>query len=46
MPWIDLIKDLNNYAKKNKILNSKWHLLTGEKNKIYDLARTFFFPEK
>ena len=46
MPWVDSVEVLNNYAKKNKIINSKWHLLTGDKNKIYDLARTSFFAEK
>jgi len=33
---------LNEYAKKYKITNPNWHLLTGDKEAIYDLANKGF----
>ena len=46
MPWIDSVEKLNQYADKNNINPAKWHLLTGDKEKIYTLARTSYFAEK
>ncbi|EOR95882.1 electron transport protein SCO1/SenC [Arcticibacter svalbardensis MN12-7] len=46
MPWVDSVKVLNEYAKRNHINPSKWYLLTGDKEEIYHLARTSFFAEK
>ena len=34
---------LNAYAELHQIESSKWHLLTGEKNKIYEMARKGHF---
>ena len=34
---------LNEYAKLNKIDNKKWHLLTGNKKALYDIARKGYF---
>ena len=34
---------LNAYADLHQIKSSKWHLLTGEKNKIYEMARKGHF---
>lgn len=46
MPWIDSVQKLNQYAETNNINPAKWHLLTGDKEKIYTLARTSYFAEK
>ena len=42
-PKNDTVEQLNNYAKEKGIDQKKWNLLTGDKNKIYDLARKSFF---
>jgi len=39
IPEIDSVKQLKKYAIENKINESKWNLLTGDKKQIYDLAR-------
>ncbi len=46
MPWVDSVARLKNYGKEHKINPSNWYLLTGSKDKIYDLARKSFFAEK
>lgn len=46
MPGVDSIDVLAEYAEKNGIRASKWHLLTGPKDTIYDLARNSYFAEK
>ncbi|OJJ17294.1 SCO family protein [marine bacterium AO1-C] len=46
MPWFDSVPMLKKYAAKNHVDNEKWHLLTGEKDKIYEIARQSYFAEK
>lgn len=46
MPWIDNVEKLRKYAEKNGIRSAKWHLLTGSKSEIYDLARKGYFAEE
>lgn len=46
MPWVDSVQRLKKYADANNIYPTKWYLLTGDKEKIYQLARTSFFAEK
>ena len=46
MPWVDSVATLKKYAVEHKIISSKWNLLTGDKEKIYTLARKSFFAEK
>lgn len=46
MPWADSVSVLKNYAEVKGIDNSQWHLLTGETEAIYDLARQSYFAEK
>ncbi len=46
MPWVDTVKKLKNYAEDNEIKSNKWHLLTGDAGKIYDLARKSYFAEE
>ena len=46
MPWVDKVEQLKNYSIANKIDSSKWNLLTGDKDKIYDLARNGYFADE
>ena len=46
MPTTDSVQQLKKYANRWKIETQKWHLLTGEKEKIYTLARQSYFAEK
>lgn len=45
-PWIDSVARLKEYALKNQITASNWHLLTGKKSDIYTLARKSYFAEE
>lgn len=45
-PWSDSVSVLRNYAAEHHIDKDKWHLLTGDKETIYTLARQSFFAEK
>lgn len=45
-PWIDDVKRLSDYAKRNEIDAKNWHFLTGDKNEIYTLARRSYFAEE
>ena len=42
-PNIDSISVLKDYALKNSVIDTKWHLVTGNKKDIYKLARQSFF---
>ncbi|MBM1107758.1 SCO family protein [Aurantibacter crassamenti] len=44
-PSIDSVAVLKAYAEKNNIIDSKWHLVTGDKTEIYNLARNQYFVE-
>ncbi len=46
MPWIDNVSRLKNYANENQIKSKNWHLLTGNKSQIYNLARKDYFAEE
>jgi protein SCO1 len=46
MPWVDSVAQLKKYALTNNVQSHKWHLLTGNKERIYNLARTSYFAEK
>ncbi len=41
-PMHDTVEVLAEYGKKYGALKNKWHLLTGEKKKIYDLAKNSY----
>lgn len=45
-PWLDSVPRLRQYAGTKGILTNKWHLLTGERGKIYELARRSYFAEE
>lgn len=44
-PSIDSVSVLKTYADKNGVIDSKWHLVTGDKTEIYDLGRNQYFVE-
>ena len=46
MPWKDSVPVLNEYAKTNLVNDQKWHLVTGDKDALYDIARTGYFADE
>lgn len=45
-PEIDTVAQMKRYADGHKAISGKWHFLTGEKAKLYELARKSFFVLK
>jgi protein SCO1/2 len=45
-PEIDTVAQLKRYADKKGVIASKWHLVTGDKKVIYDLARKSYLVAK
>lgn len=45
-PWLDSVPRLHQYAVQKGIHADKWHLLTGERGRIYGLARRSYFAEE
>jgi protein SCO1/2 len=45
-PERDTLQSLQEYAAQNKVTAGKWHLLTGDREAIYRLARQSYFAEK
>lgn len=45
-PWADSVARLKAYAEHNEITAPNWHLLTGNKGDIYQLARQSYFAEE
>ena len=45
-PWADSVGRLRQYAQSQQISNPNWHLLTGKKSEIYELARQSYFAEE
>ncbi|MFM7023199.1 MAG: SCO family protein [Flavobacteriales bacterium] len=46
MPWVDSVSLLKEYGKAHGVHPQQWHLLTGSKERIYELARKSYFAEK
>ncbi len=46
MPWNDSVPVLKEYALRNKVLDSKWNLLTGNQEALYDIARAGYFADE
>lgn len=46
MPDRDSVTTLRRYATDNQIIDDKWHLLTGDKNQIYEIARKSYFADE
>ncbi|MGB7393707.1 MAG: SCO family protein [Pricia sp.] len=44
-PSIDSVSVLKDYAEDHGVIDTKWHLVTGDKNEIYDLGRNQYFVE-
>ncbi len=44
-PSIDSIPILKTYAKNHGVRDGKWHLVTGDRNTIYELGRNHYFVE-
>ncbi|MGB2127951.1 MAG: SCO family protein [Flavicella sp.] len=45
-PDIDSVSVLNKYAENYGVDSSKWHLVTGDKEHIYSLARNSYFSDE
>ncbi|GAB3944833.1 SCO family protein [Spirosoma harenae] len=45
-PWLDSISRLQRYAVQKGVRTDKWHLLTGSRSQIYNLARQSYFAEE
>ncbi len=45
-PDYDSVAILKKYAVENEVISEKWHLVTGERNEIYDLGRNSYFVEE
>ncbi|TAE21751.1 MAG: SCO family protein [Cytophagales bacterium] len=45
-PWLDSVPRLRQYAQQKGVRATQWHLLTGERGKLYDLARRSYFAEE
>lgn len=46
MPWKDSVPLLKAYAIKNKVIDEKWNLVTGDKDELYKIARTGYFADE
>jgi len=44
-PKMDSVAQLKKYALEKGVISGKWHLVTGERHKIYDLGRNFYFVD-
>jgi protein SCO1 len=45
-PESDSIAVLKKYAEEYKVISGKWHLVTGNKNEIYAIARKAYFADE
>lgn len=45
-PWLDSVPALQNFSESYDITAKNWHLLTGNTNEIYRLARQSYFAEE
>lgn len=45
-PTTDTVELLKEYATENGIVSGKWHLLTGDKDTIYSLAKNAYFASE
>ena len=46
MPRYDSVAILKDYAIEHGVLDKKWHLVTGDRDHIYDLGRNYYFVEE
>ena len=45
-PEADSVPALKKYADSKGVINTKWHLVTGDRKEIYDLGRQSYFAEE
>ena len=45
-PELDSVAVLKNYAALNSVITGKWHVVTGDRKMIYDLARHSYFADE
>ena len=46
MPWKDSVPVLKDYAIGNNVNSKKWNLVTGDKEALYNIARTGYFADE
>ena len=46
MPWMDSVKKIKEYAIQQKAMDGKWHLVTGDRDQIYKIARGSYFADE
>lgn len=46
MPWVDTVEKLNSYAEGYGIKYGKYFLVTGDEEKIYNMARAAYFADE
>ncbi|HEX9602063.1 MAG TPA: SCO family protein [Mariniflexile sp.] len=46
MPWVDTVDKLKDYAEKNGVDDTKWNLVTGDKDSLYNMARNGYFADE
>ena len=46
MPWVDTVEKIKEYAQEKNAISNKWHLVTGTKDSIYNLASTSYFADE
>lgn len=46
MPWEDTVQKIKEYAIEKKAIDRKWHLVTGDRDEIYNIARTSYFADE
>lgn len=46
MPWVDTLEKIKDYSIEQKAIDNKWHLVTGDRDKIYDIARNSYFADE
>ncbi len=45
-PKLDSVPVLKSYAEIKGVIDSKWHIVTGDRKQIYDLGRNYYFAEQ
>ena len=46
MPWVDTVDKLKAYQIEHIINSEKWHLVTGDKDALYNIARNGYFADE
>ena len=46
MPRIDSVVKIKEYAIEKGAIDEKWHLITGDRDQIYNIARTSYFADE